>query len=135
MSMTYSPFEINYMEYLKSIISTSCHIIVSYFIVKADYMAPRWYQSITNTVCPSSNMIAQSIIFCKTIEGNCYDRLISINIISLSFSYRRFINNKKEVRPILRKRIRYTIREWRENSYIIYGRRKETAMCLSLEIC
>ena len=106
MSMTYSPFEINYMEYLKSIISTSCHIIVSYYIVEADYMAPGWYQSITNIVCSSSNMIAQGINFCKPIKGNCYDRLVSINIISLSLSYRRFINNKKEVRPISRKRIR-----------------------------
>ena len=96
MSMTYSPFEINYMEYLKSIITTSCHIFVSYYIVKAYYMAPGWYQSITNIVCPSSNMIAQGIIFCKTIKGNCYDRLVSINIISLSLSYRRFINNKKD---------------------------------------
>ena len=86
MSMIYSPFEINYMEYLKSIISTSCHIIVSYYIVKADYMVPGWYQSITNIVCPSSNMIAQGIIFCKTIKDNCYDRLVSINIISLSLS-------------------------------------------------
>ena len=112
MSMTYSTFEINYMEYLKSIISTSCHIIVSYYIVKADYMAPGWYQSITNIVCPSSNMIAQGIIFCKTIKGNYYDRLVSINILiySLSLSYRRFINNKKEARPISRKRIRCTIR-------------------------
>ena len=117
MSMTYSTFEINYMEYLKSIISTSCHIIVSYYIVKADYMAPGWYQSITNIVCPSSNMIAQGIIFCKTIKGNCYDRLVSINIISLSLSYRRFINNKKDARPISRKKIRCTIREWREFLY------------------
>ena len=135
MSMTYSPFEINHMEYLKSIISTSCHIIVSYYIVKADYMAPGWYQSITNIVPPSSSMIAQVIIFFKTIKGNCYDRLVSINIITLSLSYRRFINNKKEARSISRKRIRCTIREWRENSYIIYGRRREATMCLCLQIC
>ena len=87
MSMTYSTFEINYMKYLKSIISTSCHIIVSYYIVKADYMVPGWYQSITNIVCPSSNMIAQGIIFCKTIKGNYYDRLVSINIINLHFVF------------------------------------------------
>ena len=98
-------------------------------------MVPKWYQSITNIVCTSSNMIAQGIIFCKTIKGNCYDRLVSINIISLSLSYRRFINNRKEARHISRKMIRCTIREWRENSYIIYGKRKETAMCLSLQIC
>ena len=132
MSMTYSPFEINYMEYLKSIISTSCHIIVSYYIVKADYMALGWYQSITNIVCPSSNMIAQGIIFCKTIKGNCYDRLVSINIISLSLSYRRFINNKKEARPISRKRIRCTIRKRRENSYIICGKKKGDRYVLML---
>ena len=69
-------------------------------------------------------MIAQGIIFCKTIKGNCYDKLVSINVISLSLLYRRFINNKKEARPISRKRIRCTIREWRENSYIIYERRR-----------
>ena len=65
MSMTYSPFERNHMDYLKSIISTSCHIIVSYYIVKANYMAPGRYQSITNIVPPSSNMITQGIIFLK----------------------------------------------------------------------
>ena len=135
MSMTYSPFERNHMDYLKSIISTNCHIIISYYIVKANYMALGRYQSITNIVPPSSNMITQGIIFLKTIKGNCYDRLVSINIIPLSLSYRRFINNKKEAWPISRKRIRCTIREWRENSYIIYKRRRETSMCLCLQIC
>ena len=61
--MTYSPFDINHMDYLKSIISTSCRVIVSYYIVKAYYMAHERYQSITNIVPPSSNMITQGIIF------------------------------------------------------------------------
>ena len=69
-------------------------------------------------------MIAQGINFFKTIKYNRYDRLVSINIISLLLSYRRFINNKKEVRPISRKRIRCTIRERRENSYIILRKKK-----------
>ena len=84
-------------------------------------------------------MIAQGIIFCKTIKGNCYDKFVSINIISLSLSYRRFINNKKEARPISRKRIGCTIREWRENSYIYHLRKKKgdryVLMCLCLQIC
>ena len=129
MSMTYSPFEINYMEYLKSIISTSCHIIVSYYIVKADYMVPKWYQSITNIVFTSSNMIAQGIIFYTTIKGNYYDRLVSINIISLSLSYRRFINNRKEARHISRKMIRCVLLENGEIILISFTEEERRPLC------